>query len=90
MQEQVEQFQKENETFAKEKKSLEELNSTWSQKIVEQKDEIESMRKRMAEMETSLQEARQALDVKSSEVETLEGKLKTEVSRQLFNFQKHW
>jgi uncharacterized coiled-coil DUF342 family protein len=58
---------------------LEELNSTWSQKIVEQKDEIESMKNTMIEMETSIEETKQELDVKSNKVETLEEKLKTEV-----------
>ena len=58
---------------------MEELNSTWSQKIVEQKDEIESMKNTMIEMETSIEETKQELDVKSNKVETLEEKLKTEV-----------
>jgi uncharacterized coiled-coil protein SlyX len=58
---------------------LEELNSTWSQKIVEQKDEIESMKNTMIEMETSIEETKQELDVKINKVETLEEKLKTEV-----------
>ncbi len=58
---------------------MEELNSTWSKNIVEQKDEIESMKNKVIGMETSMEEMRQKLDVKSSEVETLEEKLKTEV-----------
>ncbi len=46
---------------------------------MEQKDEIESMKNKVIGMETSMEEMRQKLDVKSSEVETLEEKLKTEV-----------
>ena len=46
---------------------------------MEQKDEIESMKNTMTEMETSIEEAKQELDMKSNKVETLEKKLKTEV-----------
>ena len=46
---------------------------------MEQKDEIESMKNTMIEMETSIEETKQELDVKSNKVETLEEKLKTEV-----------
>jgi uncharacterized coiled-coil protein SlyX len=46
---------------------------------VEQKDEIESMKNTMIEMETSIEETKQELDVKINKVETLEEKLKTEV-----------
>jgi uncharacterized coiled-coil DUF342 family protein len=58
---------------------LEELSSTWSQKILEQKGEIESMKNTMTEMETSIEETKQELDMKSNKVETLEEKLKAEV-----------
>ena len=58
---------------------MEELSSTWSQKILEQKGEIESMKNTMTEMETSIEETKQELDMKSNKVETLEEKLKAEV-----------
>ena len=77
--EHVKKLEKEKENLEKEKQSLEELNSTWSQKIVEQKEEIESMKNTQIEMEASIEETRKKLDVKNNEVETLEEKLKTEV-----------
>ena len=75
----IELLQTQNETAVKEKKSLEELNTTWSQKIVEQGNEIESMRKKMTEVETSKEETVKKLDVETGKVEALEEKLKMEV-----------
>ena len=46
---------------------------------MEQKGEIESMKNTMTEMETSIEETKQELDMKSNKVETLKEKLKTEV-----------
>ena len=77
--EQVKKLEKEKENLEKEKQSLEELNSTWSQKTVQQKEEIESMKNTQIEMEASIEETRKKLDVKNNEVETLEEKLKAEV-----------
>ncbi|XP_028404173.1 restin homolog [Dendronephthya gigantea] len=78
---QIKQLQKQIEAIVEEKKSLEELNTTWSQKIAEQGNEIELTREKMTEVETTKEETEQKLAVKSSEVEVLEEKLKTEVSR---------
>ena len=75
----IEKLESSNEALTKQKQSLEELNSTWSQKIVEQKDEMDLMKTKIAEMETSMEETRQKLDMKNVEVETLKDKANTEV-----------
>ena len=79
MTEQIDQLQKQTKTIAEEKQSLEELNSSWSKKIQEQNDEIESTKNKMTNMETLMEETTQKLAGKSSEVETLEETLRTEV-----------
>ena len=79
MNEKIEQLQESNEALVQEKQSLEELNSTWSQKIVEQKDEMDLMKTNMTEMETSMEKMRQKLNTKNMEVETLKGEENTEV-----------
>ena len=75
----IEKLEGSNEALTKQKQSLEELNSTWSQKIVEQKDEMDLMKTKIAEMETSTEETRQKLDMKNVEIETLKDKANTEV-----------
>ena len=75
----IEELQGSNKALVKEKQSLEELNSTWSRKIVEQKDEIDLMKTKMTEMETSMEEMSQQLDMKNKEVETFKEEENTEV-----------
>ena len=75
----IEELQGSDEALVKEKQSLEELNSTWSRKIVEQKDEIDLMKTKMTKMETSMEEMSQQLDMKNKEVETFKEKENTEV-----------
>ena len=79
MSEKIEQLQGSNKALVKEKQSLEELNSTWSQKIVEQKDEMDLMKTKMTEMETSMEEMSQQLYMKNKEVETFKEVENTEV-----------
>ena len=79
MSEKIEQLQGSSEALVKEKQSVEELNSTWSQKIVEQKDEMDLMKTKMTEMETSMEEMRQKLNTKNMEVETFKEEGNTEV-----------
>ena len=79
MSEKIEQLQGSNEALVKEKQSLEELNSTWSQKIVEQKDEMDLMKTKMTEIETSMEEMSQQLYMKNKEVETFKEEENTEV-----------
>ena len=77
--EKMEKLEISHEALTKQKQSLEELNSTWSQKIVEQKDEMDLMKTKITEMETLIEETIQKLDMKNMEVETLKDKANTEV-----------
>ena len=77
--EKIEKLESSNEALTKQKQSLEKLNSTWSQKIVEQKDEIDLMKTKITEMGTSMEETRQKLDMKNVEIEALKDKANAEV-----------
>ena len=75
----IEKLESSNQALKKQKQSLEELNSTWSQKIVEQKDEMDLMKTKITEMETLMEETIQKLDMKNVEVETLKDEANAEV-----------
>ena len=78
MSKKIEELQGSNEALVKEKQSLEELNSTWSRKIVEQKDEMDLMKTKMTEMETPMEEMSQHLHMKNKEVERFKEEENTE------------
>ena len=74
----------EYELLSKEKVSLEELNSTWSQKNVDQAQEIEKLKEQVNELERLLEEKEKETGIKNVTVTRMEDDFKKEVSLQVY------
>ena len=68
----IKQLKTDFEVLKKEKLSLEQLNSTWSQKTVAQREDIDKL-------ENSMKEAKKEMGIQSVQVKKLEGDFKNEV-----------